>query len=177
MKINSLEAETNAVIRVAEDMAAAARTAPKTRGIDHIETLIVTGDDLKELADAMKRYGEQTGQAFFVRDSKNIENSKAVLFIASGHHVRGLNETCALCGAANCAEASKEKKNCVYDPIDLGIALGSAVSVAAAAHIDNRIMFSAGVGAKLVGWFDESLPMVFAIPLSTSGKSIYFDRG
>ena len=127
MKINSLEAETNAVIRVAEDMAAAARTAPKTRGIDHIETLIVTGDDLKELADAMKRYGEQTGQAFFVRDSKNIENSKAVLFIASGHHVRGLNETCALCGAANCAEASKEKKNCVYDPIDLGIALGSAV--------------------------------------------------
>lgn len=41
--IKGTEAEENALLQAAQLMAVCARTAPKTRGIDHIVTLIVTG--------------------------------------------------------------------------------------------------------------------------------------
>jgi uncharacterized ferredoxin-like protein len=56
----------------------------------------------------------------------------------------------------------------------MGIALGSAVKMAGILNIDNRIMYRAGVVArqiKLVDW-----DFVMGIPLSVTGKSIYFDR-
>ena len=61
--------------------------------------------------------------------------------------------------------------------MDLGIALGSAVGVASAAHVDNRIMFSVGKAAISLGYLDKKITMVLGIPLSAKGKSPYFDRG
>ena len=61
---------------------------------------------------------------------------------------------------------------------DLGIAIGSAVSVAAAHHVDNRVMFSAGKAALNLKLFDDSqVCIAYGIPLSVSGKSPFFDRG
>jgi len=48
--IKSDEAEKNALLLAAQLMAVSVRTAPKTRGIDHIVTLIVTGDEKERLA-------------------------------------------------------------------------------------------------------------------------------
>lgn len=59
---------------------------------------------------------------------------------------------------------------------DLGIAVGSAVSVAADNRIDNRVMYSAGKGALKAGMLPPDVKIAYGIPLSISSKSIYYDR-
>jgi uncharacterized ferredoxin-like protein len=56
----------------------------------------------------------------------------------------------------------------------MGIAVGSAVKVASIHNIDNRIMYRVGVLARKMGLIDADI--VIGIPLSVTGKSIYFDR-
>ena len=53
--IKSDEAEKNALLQAAQLMAISVRTAPKTRGIDHIVTIIVTGDEKERLAQMMEQ--------------------------------------------------------------------------------------------------------------------------
>lgn len=176
MILSSKQAEHDSILATAQAMAVAARTAPKTRGLDYLQTLILTDYELTLLADTMKRIGTEKHVAFFLRDAENVRQSSAILLLGIGKHTRALNEICGYCGSANCVECRESGNTCVYDPIDLGIAVGSAVSVAAAAHVDNRVMFSAGAAAKQLGLFDASVTSVLGIPLSASGKSIYFDR-
>jgi uncharacterized ferredoxin-like protein len=56
----------------------------------------------------------------------------------------------------------------------MGIALGSAVKTAGILNVDNRIMYRAGVVAREMDLIDADF--VMGIPLSATGKSIYFDR-
>jgi len=58
---------------------------------------------------------------------------------------------------------------------DLGIALGSAVKTASLNNVDNRIMFTAGTSALSLGWM-AGCNVAYGIPLSASGKNVYFDR-
>jgi uncharacterized ferredoxin-like protein len=58
--------------------------------------------------------------------------------------------------------------------LDLGIAIGSAVKTASIMNVDTRIMFSAGTAAQSLGMIRSNVCM--AVPLSVSGKNIYFDR-
>ena len=186
--IESKKAEMEGVLTVAEAMAVAARTAPKTRGDDAVETLIVYGDELNQLADAMKSHGAGTKMSeTFERDAGNVANSQAVLLI-------GLNDLkpkkpdkpldCGGCGHTNCNGFLRTEKTegndfpgpvCMFQAIDLGIALSSACSVAARFHVDNRIMYTIGGSARKLAWM-KSL-VIIGIPLSCSGKNIYFDRG
>ena len=53
MKYNSQTLEQEAVLQTARQICAAVRTAPKTRGIDHLETCVLTGEDLETLASQM----------------------------------------------------------------------------------------------------------------------------
>ena len=75
-----------------------------------------------------------------------------------------------------CAEKAKYANvPCFFNANDMGIAVGSAVALAANLRVDNRVMFSVGKVAKDM----DLLPgcsMVLAIPLSVSGKSPFFDR-
>ena len=82
-----------------------------------------------------------------------------------------------MCGFENCAQMKKAGTNCVFNVTDLGIAVGSAVSVAADHRIDNRVMYSAGKGALKLGIFPEDIKIIWGIPLSAGAKSIYYDRG
>ena len=59
---------------------------------------------------------------------------------------------------------------------DLGTAIGSAVKVASDHNIDNRIMFSFGKAAIIGGFVPEKIKIGYGIPLSVTGKNIYFDR-
>jgi len=58
--------------------------------------------------------------------------------------------------------------------MDLGIAVGSAVKTASMLNVDNRVMYSVGVAALRLGMVKGNLAL--GIPLSATGKSIYFDR-
>ena len=59
---------------------------------------------------------------------------------------------------------------------DIGIAVGSAVKTAQIHNVDNRIMYSAGSTAISLGLLGKDCTAAFAIPLSASGKNIFFDR-
>ena len=176
MVIHAADAEKAHLMRTAEAMAAAARTAPKTKGADFIETLILEGEELEKLAAAMETVAQESGTAFFTRDANCIRRSGAVLVVGIGYHARGLGDLCGYCGLGGCSACTEQGAACVFDSIDLGIALGSAVSIAADNRVDTRIMFSAGVGVKKLVLLPEEAKIVFGIPLSISGKSPYFDR-
>lgn len=176
MKIEGRVAEMEAVLHTAEQMCAAARTAPKTKGMDFIETCVLTEQDKDALAKEMERLAEELNYPFFVRDADCVRRSQAVVLIGVSGAQRGLNEGCAYCKHENCAVCAGEGGVCVYDPMDLGIALGSAVAVAADHRIDSRIMFSVGRAAMSLGIFGGRISMIMGIPVSASGKSPYFDR-
>ena len=176
MFISSKEAETSALLSVAERMCAAARTAPKTKGEDLLETAILTGLELEALATEMERLSAELSYGFFLRDAANLRQSGAVVLLGVRNHPRGLGDGCGYCGFQNCAGCAAAGGLCAYGPIDLGIAVGAAVSVAADARVDNRVMFSAGRAALSLELLGEDVRDLLAIPLSVSGKSPYFDR-
>lgn len=175
-----------AVEMVAELMALSARTAPKGKGQDSLVIKVVTGDDVQRLAAEMRRLGEALGIKILLRDSGNMEKSDACVVIGcKGKDVAGID--CSGCGFVTCKDmlaaqdsnAALKKPfhgpNCAIKMADLGIALGSAAKTAGLHNVDNRIMFTAGVGALSLGWM-EGCSIAYGLPLKASGKSIYFDR-
>ncbi len=176
-----------AVEMVAELMALSARTAPKGRGQDSIETVILCGDRLQELADEMRKMGRARGLNFFLRDAANVEKSDACLVIGLRGESVGLD--CGGCGHITCQMMHDAQRDflekqpeklfhgpcCAIKVTDLGIALGSAAKTAGLHNVDNRIMFSAGADALSKKMLQGCL-MAYALPLKAGGKSIYFDR-
>ncbi len=108
-----------------------------------------------------------------------------VLIGIRGAVAAGVN--CQGCGFPTCTDlqdafAQKDPANvpfagpnCIIRIADLGIAVGSAVKTAQVHNVDNRIMCSAGVAARALGWLNERT-LVYGIPLKGSGKNIFFDR-
>ena len=88
--------------------------------------------------------------------------------------LQGLN--CGYCGFPTCSEKPQETP-CEVNAVDVGIALGAAVSRAQAFGVDTRIMFSAGLAAQQLGLLGGGVGQVYAIPVSISSKSPFFDRG
>lgn len=179
--------EQNAAMTVAGLMALAARTAPKGKGIDTIEIRLLAQKEMKKLAAHLEKLGNERGIGFFLRDAKNLAASDGCVLIGCrGFEAGGIN--CGGCGYANCAEFTKTQKkkvkqtalfagpNCILRMTDLGIALGSAVKTAQIHNVDNRIMYSGGVAARDLGMFPHDCTVVYAIPLSATGKNIFFDR-
>ncbi len=162
-------------MNVARTMCAAARTAPKARGLDHLSILLLDGDDIKSLAKEMVRIaGKIERYDFFTRDADNILKSNALILI--GTSLKSIGLDCGFCGFGTCSEKELTTNLCVFNSGDLGIAIGSAVALAARNHIDNRVMFSCGYAAMKAGLFDEAVKIAYGIPLSVSGKNIFFDR-
>lgn len=166
---------------VARLMEISAITAPKSKGENFVQTRVLGGDMLRDLADAMIAFGKKTGKKDFDRDGKNVAQSDAVVLIGiKDANPLGLN--CGACGFSNCSDLKNHEKTvgefigptCAFRLLDMGIALGSAVKTASMLNVDNRIMYRIGAVVRemnLVDW-----DFVMGIPLSVSGKSIYFDR-
>ena len=176
MLIMGNEAEEKVVLEVAEKMCTAARTAPKTRGIDHILTCIITDEEKDSLAAEMERIGKENNLEFFARDAKCVRDSIAVVLIGSRLSVRGLNDVCGYCNFKNCQEVLSNGALCAYDPMDLGIAIGSAAATAADNRVDNRVMFSAGRASMNLKVLGGTARQVIGIVLTARGKSPFFDR-
>ena len=178
MIIDSQTAEEQAILNLAYAVCAAARTAPKACGIDHTDTAVLTGEDKAQVAEEMRRLGRGLGEGgrFFLRDADNVDASSAVVLIGAQYKTRELNDKCGLCGFENCAASISAGATCVFTSLDLGIALGSAVSMVADNRVDNRIMFTIGKAAASLGLLGD-YKLIMGIPLSASGKSPFFDRG
>jgi uncharacterized ferredoxin-like protein len=179
--------EKTAVAAVAGLMVLAARTAPKGKGIDTILIRALTDLERKKLATRLAKLGRERGIGFFLRDAKNLALADGcVLLGVQGDVPVGVN--CGACGYENCAAmaaASRQmhKKatpfrspNCAIRMTDLGIALGSAVKTAQIHNVDNRIMYSGGVAALDIGLMGKECTVAYAVPLSATGKNIFFDR-
>jgi len=178
MIIDSKKAEEQAVLNLAYQICAAMRTAPKARGNDQLQTAILTGEDKDKVAAEMRRIGEKLGDKgkIFPRDAGNVDASLAIVLVGTKHEGKGLNDICSLCGFADCAACANAGSKCMFTSIDLGIALGSAVSLVSDSRIDNRIMFSIGKAAAALGLLGE-YKTIMGIPLAVRGKSPFFDRG
>ncbi len=165
------------LLRIAEEMIVAARTAPKGRGMDFLEMIVVEGDTIALLSDRMAEIGARllTGQAFS-RDALNIKLAEAIVLIGTRFGSLGL-AYCSLCGFENCsAKELHPDKPCAFNTGDLGIAIGSAVSIAMDHRVDNRIMYTVGMAAKELALMAEEVKIIYGIPLSASSKNVFFDR-
>ncbi len=167
-------------LRSAAELAAlSARTAPKSKGEDFIRLKILEGEDLPRLANAMVEYGQKTGRTNFDRDGDNVKNSSAVLLIGLKDATNcGLN--CGACGFDMCKEREAREMGefkgpqCAWRLQDLGIAVGSAVKTLSLLNADNRIMYRIGVVVRKIGICNCDVAV--GIPLSATGKNIFFDR-
>jgi uncharacterized ferredoxin-like protein len=171
---------------VAGLMAAAARTAPKAGGKDFMEIVVITKDeDLGRIADAMKDYApKSTNEAYWLRDASNIENSEALVLIGLAKAVTA-GYDCGGCGYPRCADfiEARDMKardmgytgpHCIMRMMDIGVALSSAAKTASLLNVDNRVQQRVGAAARAIGLIQAEVAM--GIPISITGKSIYFDR-
>lgn len=167
-------------------MAASARTAPKAGGKDFLEIVVITKEEeLRKIAEAMKEYAPRsTNEAYWLRDASNIGNSQALLLV-------GLKEfntagyDCGACGYPTCEEFRKNRQaqdkemgysgpHCVMRMIDIGVALSSAAKTASLLNVDNRVQQRVGAAARALGFIKGEV--VMGVPVSITGKSIYYDR-
>ncbi len=178
-----LNPESEVLEALAKSILLAARTAPKAKGVDDIVTALVEKKDVEVLASTRERLADQKGEGFtfLKRDAANLRNAGAAVLIGvktSG--AAGLN--CGACGFETCAEMLNRQKvevdfsgpHCMLKYVDLGIAIGAATAKAKDFCIDNRVMYSIGAAARVSGLLDADV--VFGIPLSVTGKNIFFDR-
>lgn len=172
MILNERDVRHEHVLNIAKQMMTAIRTAPKGKGIDIIETVAVTGEDIKILSDKVRALYEENGMKFFLRDADNILWADVIILVGTHQKVQGLN--CAHCGFDLCTDKPLEVP-CAINSVDLGIAIGSACATAADLRVDTRVMFSAGLAAQELNWLD-GCKCVMAIPVSISSKNPFFDR-
>jgi len=171
----STELERQAASQVLSLMAAAARTAPKSRGIDNIRVIGIEDAEAKAgLVSKMRELAKSEGRPWFERDAGCVEKSLAILLIGVVPNPTDLN--CGYCGQETCEALKQVNGICAFNSIDLGIATSSAVGVAADSRIDTRIMYSVGHAGVAMNLFESGLKQALGIPLSITGKSPFFDR-
>lgn len=174
MLINERDTRTERLLQVANEMMTAARTAPKGKGIDIIEVAVVTGDTIIKLSEEMKNYSYKTGLKFLLRDAENILKSEAIVLIGTKSQNQNLN--CGYCGFDTCAAKNEfADVPCALNTVDVGIAIGSACSIATDHRVDSRVMFSVGRVAQELNML-PGCSSIYGIPISCSSKSPFFDR-
>jgi uncharacterized ferredoxin-like protein len=182
---------------IAKLMAVSGRTAPKSGGIDHVRIIIAGSREQKSIAATMKKIGEEIcrklsdnklGKAVrldWQSDARTITESGLLMLIGvEGRKILGLN--CGGCGFPACSQMLKYPRvslaesmlsgpYCIFKVMDLSIAVGSAAKTAMEHNVDNRLMYKAGVAALRLGIL-KPCDLIIGIPLSATGKNIYFDR-
>ncbi len=171
----SAELERQAALQVAALMVAAARTAPKTRGIDNIQAFAIDDEPTKQRVVAtMREIAQKENRPSLARDAGNIESAPVMVVVGVASNTAGLN--CGFCGKPTCEEHEAAGGVCAFNSIDLGIAAASAAEVAGRFHIDNRIMYSIGRACLDLKCFGDKVQQALGIPLSVTGKNPFFDR-
>jgi len=175
MSLKESDFKLEAVEKIAKEMCLAARTAPKGRGLDLLEIVILKDRDIEVLSAKMKEIGQRENHPTFLRDCESIKLASVIVVIGTRLKTVGL-KYCSFCGYPTCVDCEKAGAICALNSGDLGIAVGSAVSVAMDHRLDNRIMYSVGKAAIEIGLLGEDVKIAYGIPLSATGKNPFFDR-
>ena len=139
MIIDERTSRSETVAAIARSIMTAGRTAPKSKGVDLIEIVTITGEPIARLAEATREAGEENGMKFFLRDADNIRQAQAVVLVGSRSMPIGLD--CGYCGFASCAAKNEHPAvPCALNSVDLGIAIGSMTAQAADLRVDGRGM-------------------------------------
>ena len=180
-------------------MAVSVCTAPKAGGVDWIQSYLTTSEEKDEISKMMQIIGETKGDASsksskargdairmdWMSDAKAVEAASLLFLIGiQGRKVVGIN--CGGCGFSSCAEMLKHPPLsidevdfpgpfCMFRIMDLSIAAGSAVKSAMDHNVDNRMMQKVGVAVLKMGLL-KPCNFILGIPLSATGKNIFFDR-
>lgn len=160
--------------RIANEMAAIGREKAKDKPQKEIREAIVTS---------------------WSTDARTVKDSQGLILIGvKGKKALGLN--CGGCGFKTCAEFSTHSHRntnnniwgpfCIFKIWDLGIAADSAAKTASTLNIDNRIMYKIGIAVLRLKLFKRKgskkksaindIDPILGLPLSVSGKNIFFDR-
>ncbi len=183
MKQKSIKETIETVINL---MAASAMTAPKAGGKDCLEIVALTdSEDLQKVADEMRKYAHNSSKEnYWHRDADNTENAQGLLLIGlAGPVTAGYD--CGGCGYRTCKEFEEARElkdfemgytgpHCIMRMMDIGVALASAAKQASLFNVDNRVQQRVGAAARALGYIDCEVAM--GIPVSISGKSIFYDR-
>ena len=171
------EIRKTALHDVALKMMIAARTAPKGKGIDNLVISCADEKTIASISAKMKKLTKEKGwPQSFVRDAENILAAHYMILLGTRISPMRL-KVCGMCGYANCDEKDKHPEiPCVFNTGDLGIAIGSAVSVAMDNRVDNRIMYTVGQAVKEMNLLGDDVKIIYGIPLSASSKNPFFDR-
>ena len=138
---------------------------------------VIGKETIEKIAAKMKELVEKEDWPnSFKRDAGNILNASYMVLL--GTKIEPLHlKICGMCGYINCDEKDEHPDvPCVFNTGDLGIAIGSAVSIAMDNRIDNRIMYTVGQAVKRMGLWPEEVKIIYGIPLSVSSKNVFFDR-
>ncbi|MCX8043305.1 MAG: DUF2148 domain-containing protein [Desulfobacterota bacterium] len=166
----------NRLLAIAQDMIIAARTAPKGKGVDSLCACIVTREEIPALRDKMLELYEKTQAPVFRINGEDIMKAACIVVLGARDLSLGLKH-CGFCGYTNCAEREGSGKGrCAFVVGDLGIAIGSAVAVAADRRVDTRIMYSIGYTMIHFKMLPPEVIVAHGIPLSASSKNPFFDR-
>ena len=172
---DSRQLESDAAAHIASLMAAAARTAPKTRGIDNIRVVAVDDAESKErLCAKLAEIAGRENRPSLLRDARCIAAAPAVIAIGVASNPAGLD--CGYCGEQTCDAQRASHGVCAFNSIDLGIAACSAAATASQLRADSRVMFSIGKACLELQLFPPDVRQALGIPVSITGKSPYFDR-
>lgn len=181
--LDGKEQERQGAMETANLMVVAARTAPKSGGIDDILTAVVHGPEVEALAADMEKIGAERNIERWNQQAQTVKGSDAIVLIGARGTKRYV-ANCGACGYPSCGEFEKAEKKlrqdfegptCIFKALDLGIAVCSAVKTASLLNIDNRILYRIGAAAKRLNYMPEA-SIIMGIPLSVRGKNPYFDR-
>lgn len=95
MIYNERDVRKESVLEAARQIMVAARTAPKGKGVDVIEVMTITDDEIVRLSEEMRKVHEENGFKFFLRDADNILQAEAVVLIGTNEHCQGMNSYAA----------------------------------------------------------------------------------
>lgn len=186
--------EKEAVKEAAKIIGISIRTAPKSAGVDDIAYKVLSDEEKSQVgaqtrkicAEFKKDKPAQVQKAIaldWLSDADAVERSDCLILIGvNGRKPLGFN--CGGCGFKGCQEFLSARPPetifmagpfCMFKLLDLGIAVSSAAQAAANFNIDNRIMYRAGLAGYRLALLKECNPLI-GVPLSATGKNIYFDR-
>jgi len=190
------ELRAGTVRQVAQLMAGAAITAPKSGGQlflagkpNFMETVIADDPaDRSQLGAWMRARGKERRERIWFRDADVAEAVDAILFVGLLPGWYPPNYDCGACGYATCAEFLHHTRTlraesdelefhgpvCNLRDIDLGIAVGSAAKTAAMHSIDCRCQTRVATAARKLGYIQADHAV--ALSLSMNHKAVGFDR-
>ena len=166
------EIKESVIADIAGKMVAAAITAPKASGKDKVVAAVVSGKEKDAIVKRLHELCREYDEPFLGRDAGCLDACSCAVLLGVRSAPFGL-DNCSMCGFATCSAMKKAGANCALNITDLGIAIGSAVSIAADNRIDNRVMYSIGKAVSQMKIFPDDVRVCYgSLIISSIFKSL-----